>query len=443
MTTKATKCVEDEEVDWCMIEVTPEMRTAAETIIIYEHQRKIPVAGYSYLLLPGDPPAWTDQTGRRLGSKSREKMVAGDGWEWCSDWKLHGDTKDVDAEGWSYCTRFSSATGEWKSSRDGKRVRRRCWRRLRRRTSNAAEAARLLRNGEMEADRQRKELHEKHMTGRRRHKSSEKNTRVVDDTLRTVNKNKGGGKRKDPKSDRPRSSRSSGTGRNGGSGSQRDTNSKRCSSSSGSGSSSGGRSSRIIPRGNESDIFSCRNSTAFHTLSVDEDGYEAAATSSVARSSPPPHMSRDLGASSVLGMSVVLPSTVVDDFADAIKQLREEASRNASEGKWHESVKCLDRAIEADSGSAALYASRSRALCVVGQYARALTDANLCIAMGQTSAKEGYCCKGQALLHMRQFDRAAEAFRTALQCDPKDEHAKRSLQEALHRGLDRGESDVL
>jgi len=132
-------------------------------------------------------------------------------------------------------------------------------------------------------------------------------------------------------------------------------------------------------------------------------------------------------------MSVVSPRMIVDDFADAVMQLRAEASKRASEGKWSESIEFLDRAIAAQGDRPDLYASRSRALCIVGQYARALTDANLCIATGSIDSKEGHKCKGEALLGMRQYDRAVKAFRYALQCDPADMALKRNLDRALEK----------
>ena len=125
-----------------------------------------------------------------------------------------------------------------------------------------------------------------------------------------------------------------------------------------------------------------------------------------------------------------MPKTVVDDFSDAVSQLRERAAKKAAEGKWIESIEFLDQAIAADSGTADLYALRSRARSVVGQYARALTDANLCIALGSAGTGLGYVCKGRALLHMRQYKRAVKEFQTALELDPDDEQAKESLAQA-------------
>ena len=125
-------------------------------------------------------------------------------------------------------------------------------------------------------------------------------------------------------------------------------------------------------------------------------------------------MSRSLGAleTSVLGRSVVLPDRVVDDIVDAVKQLQRDAADRAAEGKWDEAIACLTKAIEADCTKADLYAARSRALCVKGEYARALTDANVCIAIeGSNKSCIGHCCKGQALLHMLQFQSAEYAYK--------------------------------
>lgn len=79
------------------------------------------------------------------------------------------------------------------------------------------------------------------------------------------------------------------------------------------------------------------------------------------------------------------------------------------------------------------YASRSRALCVKGEYALALTDANVCIAIDVGGTGIGYCCKGQALLHMRQFNTAEKAFKRALACDDSNTEAIKGVQNAQEK----------
>ena len=285
--------------------------------------------GFSPIMLPGDPPSWADETGRKIDSKALNSIQAGEGWKWTSNWTSLSDTttSPLDSEGWSYARSFSTVSDRWHGNQTNARVRRRCWIRKRRRTDSAAEANRLLRAGRNEADRQREELHRKHSTLKEEFKE------------------------------------------------------------------------------------------------IDHSS----------NSSKESEMRRSRGAleTSMLGRSVVLPDRVVDDIVDAVKQLQRDAADRAAEGKWDEAIGCLTKAIEADCAKADLYASRSRALCVKGEYARALTDANVCIAIeGSTKSCIGHCCKGQALLHMRQFQSAESAFKRALECDSENVEALKGLSDA-------------
>lgn len=350
-----------------MIDVTPEIQTASETVRVFEHQRKIPFGSFGALLLPGDPPGWVDEMGRSLGSDAVRSMSPGNGWKWVSTWRNGRGEASVDAEGWSYAVRFSAPHADWVRSKKSARVRRRIWQRKRRRTSSAEEATRLLKAGFAEADRQRRELHTKHAT-------------------------EGRG---------PRATMISGQRRE-----QQECTLK--------------RQSKHSKMSTDTVVVENRRPSIERVSPLDRSARHAS-----------PVRGNTTLEQSVLGQSVVLPRMIVDDIADAVSALQKNASVRASEGKWLEAIECLDQAIAADGRRPDLFAARSRALCVIGQYARALTDANYCVAVADAEFKDGHCCKGQALLHMRQYERAAKSFRTALRCDPDDDVAKNGLEEAL------------
>lgn len=168
----SSKDENDEEEDWCMIEMTKEIETASEMIRIFEHQRKVPIAGFSSMLLPRDPPNWADETGRKIKANALNGITAGEGWQWTSNWMSQNTSSPVDINGWSYARSFSTPSSNWDASPDNASVRRRCWIRKRRRTDSATEANRLLRAGRSEADRQRKELHRRHSTSSKNATSS-------------------------------------------------------------------------------------------------------------------------------------------------------------------------------------------------------------------------------------------------------------------------------
>lgn len=311
--------------------MTDELESVSQSVVVYEHQRRFPIKGFSCFLFPGDPPAWADEAGRPLASGSLSDIRPGCGWAWCSAWKpcIPAGSR-IDTSGWSYACSFSTKQGtQWSTHANKARVRRRCWKRLRHRQSCEGTADHKISGDNCT----RRDLKAK----------------VHVDTVCL----RGCTSSPSPPTKPPRQTQHV----------QQPPSASDTDAAAGSNKSIG-------------DAYGCR--------------------------------------------SFVSADTVESDFKEAVLTLQARAAECAKLKMWSQAVTLLSQAISADSSRAELYAARSQALCVCGEYAKALTDANYCIVIEVASAV-GYICKGQALMQMRQFDRAAQSFRQAAQFDPVNE----------------------
>ena len=123
--------------DWEIVEMTEKMTDDAMTVSTFEYQRRYPFQGWLPLMLPTDPPAWSDETGRMylpLSSFNDSK-----GWMWTTDWAVDlfryqdeehtagsgrytGETTaigsiasaashHIDSAGWEYANGFAPTSG--------------------------------------------------------------------------------------------------------------------------------------------------------------------------------------------------------------------------------------------------------------------------------------------------------------------------------------------
>ncbi|KAF8681807.1 hypothetical protein HU200_045246 [Digitaria exilis] len=87
-------------------------------------------------------------------------------------------------------------------------------------------------------------------------------------------------------------------------------------------------------------------------------------------------------------------------------------------------VSILMQAIELDSTDAILYSNRSFCVLQIGEATRALTDANTCIRMRPEWLK-GYYRKGAALMSLKEYKEACDAFLAGLKLDPTNADMER------------------
>ncbi|WVZ60101.1 hypothetical protein U9M48_010164 [Paspalum notatum var. saurae] len=85
------------------------------------------------------------------------------------------------------------------------------------------------------------------------------------------------------------------------------------------------------------------------------------------------------------------------------------------------------KAIELDPADATLYSNRSLCLLKIGEETKALCDANSCIKMRSEWLK-GYYRKGAALMSLKEYKEACDAFMAGLKLDPANTEMERMFR---------------
>eukprot|EP01059_Diplonema_ambulator_P016243 TRINITY_DN2760_c0_g1_i1.p1 TRINITY_DN2760_c0_g1~~TRINITY_DN2760_c0_g1_i1.p1 ORF type:complete len:2693 (+),score=805.41 TRINITY_DN2760_c0_g1_i1:108-8186(+) len=106
----------------------------------YENQRYYPLLGWTDTLLPGDPPPWSDKSGRLV--MDRYRFNPPKDWVWTDDWQVDLKAWPSEGKGFQYATSWGDTFHPRQRAHDF--VRRRKWHRHRARTTlnspTAAEA---------------------------------------------------------------------------------------------------------------------------------------------------------------------------------------------------------------------------------------------------------------------------------------------------------------
>lgn len=103
------------------------------------------------------------------------------------------------------------------------------------------------------------------------------------------------------------------------------------------------------------------------------------------------------------------------------------------QGDWSEAVSQFSAAIEAGGDAQfqkVLYSNRSAAYLKMGNKEKALSDANSCIALDNNWVK-GYSRKGDALLSMKRYTDAYNAYNSGLRVAPNDTTMKEKSEQAM------------
>jgi hypothetical protein len=93
-----------------------------EPIVVEEHERYFPLAGFAKRRLPGDPPRWSQLNGPYRGEITDPHSACAGGHAWTGSWTPHvcGST---DVDGWQYALSYNTTFGPKKRPF----VRRRQW----------------------------------------------------------------------------------------------------------------------------------------------------------------------------------------------------------------------------------------------------------------------------------------------------------------------------
>jgi len=105
---------------------------------------------------------------------------------------------------------------------------------------------------------------------------------------------------------------------------------------------------------------------------------------------------------------------------------------NTEYGKqnWGEAIKCYTKAIELDTtNNPALFTNRAAAYAGMGDFENSLADASKSVELKEDWVK-GHFRKGIALVQLKRYSEAIQAFKRAQQLDPNNEDLRAKLKEA-------------
>jgi len=101
-----------------------------------------------------------------------------------------------------------------------------------------------------------------------------------------------------------------------------------------------------------------------------------------------------------------------------------------SSKNYPEAVKCYTKAIETDTSSnPALYTNRAAAYAGLNDWEKSLADANKSLSINADWLK-GHFRKGAALVELKRYEDAVEAYKRAVQLDPGNQDITSKLKEA-------------
>jgi hypothetical protein len=108
---------------------------------------------------------------------------------------------------------------------------------------------------------------------------------------------------------------------------------------------------------------------------------------------------------------------------------KNEGNKAFSKGKYHSAIEAFTKAIACNPDEAVYYSNRSAAYEKVGDYQRALKDANKTVELKRGWAK-GWGRKAIAHFKLGELSQAIIAFREALDLEPENAQFKQHIQEA-------------
>lgn len=121
------------------------------------------------------------------------------------------------------------------------------------------------------------------------------------------------------------------------------------------------------------------------------------------------------------------PADTEDVVVMESERLAVEGYNAASREEYEDAVDYFTKAIRLIHNDHRFYGNRSFCYCQLGQYIKALKDADKAITFAPQSPK-GYYRRGEALRGLKQYKQAEEAFERVIQLDEDCEDAKQELE---------------
>jgi len=111
------------------------------------------------------------------------------------------------------------------------------------------------------------------------------------------------------------------------------------------------------------------------------------------------------------------------------EEWKDKGNKDYQAGRYTESIKSYDKAVELDPTNHIYYSNRSAAYAGLTQWEKALDDATKCIQAKPDWGK-GYFRKGVALLELRRYQEAVDSLKKGVEYDPSNADLKQRLKEA-------------
>ncbi|KAL6893649.1 hypothetical protein ACP4OV_007747 [Aristida adscensionis] len=147
--------------------------------------------------------------------------------------------------------------------------------------------------------------------------------------------------------------------------------------------------------------------------------------------SPIPTMSKWSVEGIIAHIKATHSKTKVEQCGNIPKDMLKLAGKNAvGRNDYLAASKLYTKAIELDSTDAALYSNRSLCHLHIGAPKKALYDANTCLKIRPEWLK-GYYRKGAALMSLKEYKRACDAFLARLKLEPGNAEMERMFWEAV------------
>ena len=115
------------------------------------------------------------------------------------------------------------------------------------------------------------------------------------------------------------------------------------------------------------------------------------------------------------------------------EEAKNEGNTALNEGRLEEAIACYTKAIELEPENHVFYSNRSAANTRAKKYEAASRDAERCIALKPDWAR-GYSRHGYALLALKRYQEAADAYQKGLDVDSGDQSMRDGLTKAQQMG---------
>jgi len=113
----------------------------------------------------------------------------------------------------------------------------------------------------------------------------------------------------------------------------------------------------------------------------------------------------------------------------AAENWKNQGNQAFQKGNNQEAIKCYSKAVEIDPKNHVYYTNRATAYANIEDWEKCLSDSDKAVSLKPDWVK-GYFRKGQALVGLKRYEEGYQAYRRAVDLDPKNEDITARMKEA-------------